>query len=157
MYSGVLRSLRQWTCVGPLNWGQSDPRRLAFALFLVSRQEASTFWRWHSWAVSDSLFETARFFVLFRFALPQFHRFFFVGVLLLACLLICSNSRMGNFHGHAIPGTLMLLLGLFYFLRALNLNSLRRLRTKQFWISFEGICFAFYGYVLATLSPCSLL
>jgi hypothetical protein len=53
---------------------------------------------------------------------------------------------MGNFHGHAIPGTLMMILGLFYFLRSLKVSWLRGLRTRQFWISFEALSFAFYGY-----------
>jgi len=52
---------------------------------------------------------------------------------------------MGNFHGHAIPGTLMMILGLFYFLRSLKVSWLRGLRTRQFWISFEALSFAFYG------------
>jgi len=52
---------------------------------------------------------------------------------------------MGNFHGHAIPGTLMILLGLFYFLRSLKVSFCRGLRTRQFWISFEALSFAFYG------------
>lgn len=61
---------------------------------------------------------------------------------------------MGNFRGHAFPGTLMIFLALFYFLRSLNVSFLRPLRTKQFWITFEALGFAFYGalgVVLETL------
>jgi len=63
---------------------------------------------------------------------------------------------MGNFHGHAIPGTLMILLGLFYFLRSLKVSFCRGLRTRQFWISFEALSFAFYGYASPSVeNPCA--
>ena len=56
------------------------------------------------------------------------------------------QSAMGNFHGHAIPGSLMIFLGLFYLLRSLQVSYFRGLRTRQFWISFEALSFSFYGY-----------
>ncbi len=52
---------------------------------------------------------------------------------------------MGNFRGHAFPGTMMLILGVFHFLRALDVSFLRKLRTRQFFITFESWGFAFYG------------
>jgi len=58
---------------------------------------------------------------------------------------------MGNFKGHAFPGSLMLVLAIFYFLRSLNVSFLRPLRTKQFWITFEAAGFAFYGALGAIL------
>lgn len=47
---------------------------------------------------------------------------------------------MGNWVGHAGPGTALLLFGIFAFLRALNLRSLRFLRVNRFWLFFEPGC-----------------
>lgn len=40
----------------------------------------------------------------------------------------------------------MLMLGVVHFLRASDVSFLRKLRTSQFWITFEAFGFAFYGY-----------
>ncbi|ELR19673.1 uncharacterized protein ACA1_199560 [Acanthamoeba castellanii str. Neff] len=58
---------------------------------------------------------------------------------------------MGNFRGHAFPGTMMLMLGVVHFLRASDVSFLRKLRTSQFWITFEAFGFAFYGALGAFL------
>jgi hypothetical protein len=42
---------------------------------------------------------------------------------------------------------MMLILGVVHFLRASDVSFLRKLRTSQFWITFEAFGFAFYGYV----------
>ena len=50
-------------------------------------------------------------------------------------------------------GTMMLILGVVHFLRASDVSFLRKLRTSQFWITFEAFGFAFYGYVPYVHAP----
>jgi len=45
---------------------------------------------------------------------------------------------MGNFRGHALPGSAFLLFGLLAFLRSLDISFLGGFRSKRFWITFES-------------------
>ena len=61
---------------------------------------------------------------------------------------IPSVEIMPKVIGHAFPGTLMCILGVYLVLQSTKARILRPFRTQQFWLTFEALAFTFYGYSL---------
>lgn len=65
---------------------------------------------------------------------------------------------MGKFEGHAIPGSALVVLGLFHILQAAPFRSFRALRQSLFGVVAEHAALAIYWYMnlpctFASLSP----